>query len=122
MVRFADWAKVTGFWKHCNAFLFRGQVLDPGDKGTNVYRKVGKCRPTRRNIPEELNLYAVKPSHLPSKVIPFCKLKLYVHISDRAHSTRISRATCGSRQGLRLPAETSEMTKRLLTPSLPKPR
>jgi hypothetical protein len=39
-----------------------------------------------------------------------------------AHSTHSSRAIYGSRQGLRLSAETYEMTKHLLTPFLPKPR
>jgi hypothetical protein len=122
--RIADCANITGFWKHCNAFVVQGQVLDPDDKDTRVLRKVGNCQPTWRNIPEELNLHAVKTSHLASQVIPYCKLKILctVHVSDRAHSTHISWATCGLQQGRGLLAETSEMTKRLLTPSLSKQR
>ena len=76
MVRIADWAKVTGFCKHCDAVVFQGQVLDTDDKDTSVFRIVGNCQPTWRNIPEELNLHAVKPSHLPSKVICYCELQI----------------------------------------------
>jgi len=38
MVRIADLAKVTGFWKQCYAFVFQDQVFDPDDKDTGVFK------------------------------------------------------------------------------------